>query len=166
MGEIDVAADAEFVGGMDRDAAAIFDDFDGFEDTEVAAFAAKAAKAGLIEELEERLGGPVEDGDFDVIEVDEYIVDAVGVGGGEKVLGGGEQYALLHKAGGVADAGDIVAVGFNWKIVEVDAPENDASVWRSGLEAEFRVDAGMETHTMGFNRAVDGALKHRDTYIG
>jgi len=77
MGKINVAADAEFVGGIDGDAAAVFDDFDGFEDFEVAAFAAKAAEAGLIEELEERLGGTVENGDFDVVEVDEDVIDAV-----------------------------------------------------------------------------------------
>src|ERR1700757_3746380 len=41
MGKIDVAADAELVGGIDADAAAVFDDFDGFQDFKVAAFAAE-----------------------------------------------------------------------------------------------------------------------------
>src|SRR5580693_4271534 len=67
----------------------------------------KATEPGLVEELEEGLGGTVEDGDFYVVEVDEDVVDAVGVGGGEKMLGGGEQDALLHEAGGVADARDV-----------------------------------------------------------
>ena len=109
----------------------------------------------MIKELEERLRGTVEDGDFDVVEFDEDVVDAVGVGGGEKVLGGGEEDALLHEAGGVADAGDVVAVGFDWEIVEVDAAENDASVWRSGLKTELGVDAGVETHTLGFDAALN-----------
>jgi len=51
MRKINVAADAEFVGGMDGDAATVFDDFDGLEDAKITAFAAKAAEAGLIEEL-------------------------------------------------------------------------------------------------------------------
>ena len=160
MGEVNVATDAKFVGRIDADAAAVFDDFDGLEDAEVAAFAAEAAEASLIEELEEGLGGTVEDGDFDVVEVDEDVVDAVGVGGGEKMLGGGEQDALLHEAGGVADAGDVVAVRFDWEIVEVDAAKDYAGIRGSGLKAEFSVNAGMETDSLGFDGAMDSGLKH------
>jgi len=76
------------------------------------------------------------------------------------VLGGGEKNALLHEAGGVADASNVVAVGFDGEIVEVDAAENDAGIGGSGLEAEFCVDSGVETHTIGFDRAMDGGLKH------
>src|ERR1700751_4199186 len=108
MGEVNVATDAKFVGGIDADAATVFDDFNGLENSKVTALAAKAAAAGLIEELEEGLGGTGENGDFDVVEVDEDVVDAVGIGGGEKVLGGGEEDALLHEAGVVADASDVV----------------------------------------------------------
>lgn len=143
MGEVDVAANAEFVGGRDGDAAAVFDDFDRFKDAEVPAFAAKAAEAGLIKELEERLGGTVEDGDFYVIEVDENVVDAVGIGGREKMFGGGEQDALFHEAGGVADPGDVVAVGFDGEIVKVDAAEDDAGIRGSWMKTEFGVHAGV-----------------------
>ena len=143
MGEIDVTANAEFVGRIDADAAAVFDDFNGPEDPEVAAFAAKPTEAGLIEQLKERLGRAVKDGDFDVVEVDEDVVDAIGVGGGEKMFGGGEQDALLHEAGGIADAGDVVAVGLDGEIVEVDATEDYAGIGRSGLKAELGVHAGV-----------------------
>ena len=160
MGEIDVAANAEFVGGIDADAAAVFDDFDGLENTEVAALAAKAAEAGLIEKLEERLGGAVENGNFNVVEVYKDVVDAIGIGGGEKMLGGGEEDALLHEAGRVADASDVVAVGFDGEIVEVDAAKDDAGVRGSGEKAELGVDAGVETHTLGFYCVLNGGLKH------
>ena len=132
VGKIDVAADAEFVGGIDPDAAAVFDDFDRLEDFKVASLAAKATQAGLIEELEEGLGGAVEDGDFDVVEVDEDVVNGVGIRCGKEMLGGGEQDALLHEAGGITDASHIVAVGFDWEIVEVDAAKDDAGVRGSG----------------------------------
>ena len=132
VGKIDVAADAEFVGGIDPDAAAVFDDFDRLEDFEVASLAAKAAETGLIEELEEGLGGAIENRDFDVVEVDEDVVDAVGIRCGKEMLGGGEQDALLHEAGGITDASHIVAVGFDWEIVEVDAAKDDAGVRGSG----------------------------------
>lgn len=160
MGEVYVAADAELVGGIDADAAAVFDDFDWFEDASVTAFAAEAANSCLIEELQEWFGGTVEDGNFDVVEVDKDVVDAVGIGSSKEVFGGGEQDALLHEAGGIADAGDVVAVGFNREIVEVNAAEDDASVGRSGLKAEFRVNAGVKTHTLDFYGAIYRGLKH------
>jgi hypothetical protein len=90
MREVYVAADAEFIGGIDGDAAAVFDDFDRFKDAEVTALAAEAAEARLIEELKERFGGTIEDGNFDVVQVDKDVVDAVRIGGGEEVFGGGE----------------------------------------------------------------------------
>ena len=160
MGEINVAADAEFVCGIDGDTAAVFDDFNRFEDAEVTAFAAKAAEAGLIEQLKERFGGTVQDGNFDVVEVDKDVVDAVGVGGGEKVLGGGEQDTLLHEAGGVADAGDVVAVGFDGEVVQVDAAEDDAGVRWSWLKLELGVDTCVEAHTFCPYGAIYRGLKH------
>ena len=93
--------------------------------------------------MKEGFGGTVEDGDFNVVEVDENVVDAVGVGGGEKVFGGREKNALLHEACGVADAGDVVAVGLDMEIVEVDAAENYAGIRGSRLKTEFSVDAGV-----------------------
>jgi hypothetical protein len=165
VGKIDVAADMEFVGGMNGDATAVFDDFDRFEDAEIASLAAKAAKACSIEELQERLGGTIEDGDFDVVDVDENVVDAVGIGGGEKVFGGGEQDTLLHEAGGVANASDVVAVGFDGEIVEVHAAEDNPCVWRSGLKPELGVDAGVETHTLGFYGTMNCGLKHSATHL-
>lgn len=76
------------------------------------------------------------------------------------MLGSGEQHALLHEAGGVADTGDVVAMGFNGEIVEVNAAEDDTRIGRSGLEAELGVNASVETHTLGFYRAIYSGLKH------
>jgi hypothetical protein len=161
VGKIDIAADAELVGRKDGDAAAIFDDFDGLENFKVAAFSTEAAETGLIKELEEGLGGTVENGDFDVVEVNKDVVDAVGIGCGQKVFGGGEQDALLHKAGGIADTGNIVAVGFDWEIIEINAAEDDAGIRWSGQQTEVRVNTRVKTHTLSFGCAVDCGLKHR-----
>ena len=76
------------------------------------------------------------------------------------MLSGGEEDALFHEAGGITDARDIVAVGLDRKIVEVYAAEDNAGVWRRGLKAELGMDAGVETHTLGFYGALDGGLEH------
>jgi hypothetical protein len=82
------------------------------------------------------------------------------------MLRGGEQDALLHEAGGIADPGDIVTVGFDREIVEVDSTENDASVRGSRLKPELGADACVETHTLGFYGAMNGGLKHRVPNLG
>jgi len=77
------------------------------------------------------------------------------------VFGGGEQDALLHKAGGVADASDVVAVGFDWEIIEINAAEDDAGIRGSGEETKVCVYTRVKTHTQGFDCAMDCGLKHR-----
>jgi hypothetical protein len=77
------------------------------------------------------------------------------------VFGGGEQDALLHKAGGVANASDVVAVGFDGEVVKINAAENDAGIRRSGQQTEVRVNTRMKAHTLSFDCAVDCGLKHR-----
>ena len=56
---------------------------------------------------------------------------------GEQMLGGGDQHALAHQAGGVADFGHIAADGGNFEVVEVGAAEDDAGASRSGQEAAW-----------------------------
>jgi hypothetical protein len=48
------------------------------------------------------------------------------------VLGGGDEHALFHEAGGVADAGYVAAGGFDLKAIEIDAAKNDSRSGRSG----------------------------------
>jgi hypothetical protein len=79
------------------------------------------------------------------------------------VLGGGEQDALLHEAGGVTNASDVVAMGFDGEVVKINAAENDAGIRRSGEETKVCVYTGVETHTQGLDCAMDCGLKHRVT---
>src|SRR6266404_9565441 len=102
MREIDVAADAEFIGGIDAYAPVTLNDFERLQNFKVAAFAPKPPSAGLLEHLHERLGGPVQNGDFDGVNVDVNVVDTAGVDCREQMLGRGQQDAMLHQARGVA----------------------------------------------------------------
>jgi len=132
MRKIYVTLHAKFVGGIDADVAILFDDFNRADDFKVAAAATETANASLVEKLEERFGGAIEDWDLDRINVDEDVVDPGGVNGGEEVFGGGKKHALFHQTGGVADAGNVAATGFNGKMIQVGAAKNDASVGGRG----------------------------------
>src|SRR5882724_9486404 len=127
MREIHVAADAEFIGGIDTDAAVTLDDFERLQNFKVAAFAPEPPRASLLEHLHKRLGGPVQNGDFDGVNIDVNVVDTAGVDCREQMLGRGQQDAMLHQTRGVADPGYVVALRFDCEIVEVHAAEYDAS---------------------------------------
>ena len=54
--------------------------------------------------------------------------------GGEQVLGGGDEHALAHEAGGVADLGDVAAGGGDFEVVEVGAAEENAAAAGRGQQ--------------------------------
>jgi hypothetical protein len=81
MREINITANVEFIGGVDANAAAVFDNFDRFQDFQETALAAEAANTGLIQQLHEGLGRTVKNGNFDVVDIDKNVVDAAGIRG-------------------------------------------------------------------------------------
>ena len=81
--------------------------------------------------LDKRTGAAIEDGQLQIVELDDGIVDADTDKRREQVLGGGDEHALLHQAGGVADAGYVASTGFDGEAVKVGAVEYDSSSgWR------------------------------------
>src|SRR5258708_29499009 len=69
MRKIDVALHAKFIARVNANAAVLFNDFDGLDDFEVAAAATQPANPTLIEQLQERVGGNVRDGNLRLIKV-------------------------------------------------------------------------------------------------
>ncbi len=82
-------------------------------------------------------GAAVEDGQFEVVELDDDVVDAHADERGEQMFGGGDEHALAHQAGGVADLGDVAADGWDFEVVEIGAAEDDAGAGGSGQEAAW-----------------------------
>src|SRR5258708_5253725 len=76
MRKVDVALHMKIFGRIDADAAILFNNFDRLGDLEVPTTTAQAANAGLIEQLQKRLSGAIEDGDFNRVDIDKHIVDA------------------------------------------------------------------------------------------
>src|SRR5579871_416170 len=77
--------------------------------------------------LDEGLRAAIEDREFKIIEFHDGIVDANPDKRREKMFGGRNKNALLHQAGGVADAGDISADGLDLESVKVSPAKHDAS---------------------------------------
>jgi hypothetical protein len=68
------------------------------------------------------------------------------------MLGGGDEDAALHKAGGVTDASDVAAIGFEFESVEIDATEDDAGAGRGGQEAKMNGSAAVKSDAAAFDR--------------
>src|SRR5713101_2782847 len=158
--KIHVAAHAKFIGGIYADAAVALDDFERPQNLQVASPSAELSNAALLQHLHKRLGGAIQDRYFNRINVDENVVNAAGIDGGEQVLGGGEENALLHEARGITYARHVVALRLDGKVIEVHAAKNDAGFGRRWDETNVAIDASVESYAFGNSRAGDGSLKH------
>jgi len=159
VGEVDGVVDGVAFARVDADELTAFADFNGLEDAEVLALAALALHSGGEDGLDVGPGGAVEDGDFEVVDFDDDVIDAEADERGEQVLGGGDEDALAHEGGGVGDLGDVAAGGGDLKVVEVGAAEDDAGAGGRGDEAHDDVGAGVEAYTAEVQRGEDGLLE-------
>src|ERR1700728_1557833 len=101
-------------------------------DREVFAAPALGFEADLAERFGIGQGTAVEDRQFEVVDFDDDVVDAGAEKRGEQVLRGGDEHALAHEAGGVADFGDVTPDGGNIEAIEVGTAKDDAATGRSG----------------------------------
>jgi len=126
MREVDGVRNGIRIGGVDSDELVALAHLNFATNLEILAGPALFANAYFADHIDERLSTTVEDGKFKVVELDDRVVDAKTNERGEHVLGRRDQHALLHETRGVADAGDIAAVGFDLEAVQVGPTEHDA----------------------------------------
>ena len=150
-GEVDFVGDGIALAGIDADELVALADLDVFQDAEVLAAAALAFEADVTEGLGVGQGTAVEDGELEVVELDEDVIDAHAEEGRKQVLGGGDEDALTHEAGGVADFGDVAAGGVDFKVVEVGAAEDDAGTGGSRKQAHTHGSAAVKANAGKLN---------------
>src|SRR5581483_8886425 len=125
-GEVDGVLNAVAGAGIDSDELVALVNFDRFEDAHVFTAATLYANPFLEDRVDVGLCASVENGQLEVIDFDDDVVDAHADEGREQMLGGGDEHALPHEAGGVANLGDVAADGGNFEVVEIGAAEDDA----------------------------------------
>lgn len=163
LGEVDGVVDGVAVAGIDADELVTggrnFADLDGLEDADVLTLAALALEARGEDGGDVGEGAAVEDGDFEIVDFDDDVVDAEADEGGEKVLGGLDEDALAHEGGGVGDARDIATRCGDFEVVQVRAAEDNAGASGCGDEAHGNGGAGVQTHTVKVQRGMDRVLE-------
>ena len=149
--EVDVAGEAEVVSRFDADAFTSAFDLDMFADAEVATAFAQDFAASFLQKADEGGTAAIEDGDFEVVDFDGGVVDAHAVEDAQQVFGSGDEDALAHEAGGVADALDVLPTSGDLETVEVSAGEDDAGAGRGGKDADGDRDAAVEADAFGLD---------------
>ncbi len=148
------AGEQEAVRRQDADALASAFDRHGLANPQVTFAAARLADSGGADEIDEGLAAAVEDRHFEVIDLNEGVVDAHAVEGAEQVLGGGDQYALAHQAGGIADFLHVAPTCGDGETFEIGADKYDASGGRGREDANADRNAGMEADSGSVDRPV------------
>ena len=71
------------------------------------------------------------------------------------MLGGGDEDALAHQAGGVGDFRDVAADSLDFEVVEIGAAEEDACAGRSRKKSKMNGGAAMKTDSRKWDAAGD-----------
>ena len=71
------------------------------------------------------------------------------------MFGGGDEHALFHQAGGVADARHVAADRLDFKAVEIGAAKNHARSRGGGQDPQVHRSAAVQSHAAAFHRRAD-----------
>jgi hypothetical protein len=119
------------VGRIDPDPAIAFNHFQMFQNLQKPPPPTQSPQTTMLQHLHERFGGAIQYRYLDGIDVDKDVVDAAGINRCEQMLGSREQNALFHQTGGVTHPCNIVPLGLDGEIVEINAAKNDPGFgWR------------------------------------
>src|SRR4051812_15057937 len=97
MGEVDRIRDAVTGPGIDADKLVTFMKLDLAANAVESTGTTLATESGVKDEVNEWLGAAVEDGKFQIVELDVGVIQTDANTRGEQVFGGGYQHALLHQ---------------------------------------------------------------------
>src|SRR5579864_464853 len=126
MREIDGIRDRVGVGRIDSDELVTLAHLYFAADLQIFSRPALLANACLANHVHKRLRAAIQDGKFEVVELNNRVVNSQADEGGKNVLGSGDEHAFLHQAGGVADAGHVAGDSLNFKAIEIGATEDNA----------------------------------------
>src|SRR5581483_10712042 len=146
MGEIDRVRDGIKVGWIHRNELFSLSDFDFTLNAKVLSRSALLSNTGFQDHVHERAGAAIENWEFEIVQFDDGIINSGANKSGEKVLGGGDQDAFLHQAGGVTDPGQVAPGGLDDEAVEVDAAEDNAATGSCRDNLQVNRSAAMEAY--------------------
>src|SRR5579885_568668 len=159
MREIGFAREAEAFGRQDADAfAAVFHAYR-TANPQVAPLAAVLADARLPDQLDKGLPAAIEDGDFEIIDLDVSVVDPHGIEHAQQMLGGREQHAFAHQTRGIAHARHMTPAGGDRKIVEIRTKKYNAGGYGRRKDPDMDRNTAVQADAARLDRALNRGLK-------
>src|ERR1700720_2501273 len=116
-------------------------------DTKISARFALLPYSRLLNHFDKRARTAIQDRQLQIVQLNDSVINANPGERREQMLGGGDEHALLHQAGGVTDAGYVASAGFDRKTVEVGAVKHDSRSGRRGQNPQTDRRAAVETHS-------------------
>jgi len=136
---------------MDRDEFVALAHFHFTKNFQILARAALFADAGLLDQLHEWQRAAIQNGKFEVVQFHDGIIHSQADKRREQVLGGGDENALFHQAGGIADAGYIATDGLYLKTIQVDAAKDYACGGRGRKNSHADRRTTMQSDSTAFH---------------
>ena len=164
MIEVDVTCQQETVGRQNTDSLLPSLYCDGSGHTQVAPSSPVDFQSGAADKIHKRLTAPIEDWDFEVVDLDECVVHSHAVENAQQVFGRRDQDALTHQAGRIAYTGHVLPTGGDLEILQIGANENDSCSRRSGQHPDPDWNPAMKSNALSFCRPLKRGLKsHENT---
>src|SRR5579859_2975415 len=124
MREVDRVGNRIRVRGIDRDELVPLAHLDLAANLQILAETPLFADSRLPNHLNKGTSAAVEDGQFEVVQLDDRVINAHADEGGKHVLGGRDEHAFLHKARGITYAGDIPADRLDFETIQIGAAKH------------------------------------------
>ena len=67
------------------------------------------------------------------------------------MLGGGDEHAFFHQAGGIANLGDVAARGLDLVIIEINSAKHNAGTRGCRQNAEMHRNPAMQSYTFALD---------------
>lgn len=148
MRKIDGICHRIVVAGIYTDELIALPHFDCPFDPPVGARSPQPAQVNPLDGLQKGQGAAIEDWEFQVIELDDGIVDPCSNERRENMLGRRDQHAFFQQAGGVAHTGDVATYGLNVEALKVGAAEADTRPSRGRQDAHSHWNATMQPYPL------------------
>src|SRR5581483_3038886 len=163
MVEIDLVLENQPVCRGNSNTFIAIDDLDRLLDPQHRNLGAERTDTGGVDEMHERKRAAVDDRNFGTIDPDVDIGDPARHDRGEKMFDGANRYVVLTDRGRVIESSGRSLESGNAKAVEIRTDESDSASSGSGVQRDFRVDAGVKSDTRDADGCVDGfALSEHD----
>ena len=128
MGKINLVGDWIGLCRINGDKLVPLPKFQRTKNSNVGARSSLFSYSGFFNQVNKRFGASIKNRQFQIVELDDGVVDPQAHECGKQMLGGRNQHALFHQAGRVANPSDVLPNRLNFETIQVYSSKGDAGL--------------------------------------